>query len=99
VLTASGGQEALKIAEAHHGAIDLLLSDVVLPQISGPALAAQLLQSRKALRVMLMSGYPADAFSANREIANTAFLAKPFTIDELVRTVRSALDPGRPCSA
>ena len=42
-----------------------------------------------------MSGFPSDAFSANREFAHAAFLAKPFTIDELVRTVRSALDAGR----
>jgi len=91
VLTATGGAEALAVAQAHRGHIDLLLTDVVLPQISGPSLACQLLISRQDLRIMLMSGYPADAFTAKREIAQAAFLAKPFTIDELIRTVRSSL--------
>jgi two-component system cell cycle sensor histidine kinase/response regulator CckA len=95
VLLASAGQEALDVAERHAGRIDLLLTDVVLPQLSGHALAAQLVQLRKDLRVVLMSGFPSDAFSAHREFAHAAFLAKPFTIDELVRTVRSALDAGR----
>jgi CheY-like chemotaxis protein len=95
LLTAGAGEEALRVAERHAGVIDLLLTDVVLPQLGGHALAAQLVQLRKDLRVVLMSGFPSDAFSANREFAHAAFLAKPFTIDELMRTVRSALDAGR----
>jgi PAS domain S-box-containing protein len=96
VIAASQGSDALRLAQAHAGRIDLLLADVVLPKMSGPALAARLVALRPGLKVVLMSGYPADAFSASREVANAAFLAKPFTIDELTRVVRLTVDAAKP---
>ncbi len=92
VLAASHAEEAVRHAAQHRGDIHLLLTDVAMPKTSGTALAGQLAATRPAMRIIFMSGYAVDAFAVNREVGGAGFLAKPFTIDELTRAVRAALD-------
>ncbi len=93
VLAARDGDEALTRAAAHDARIDLLLSDVVMPGLSGPELARRLKQARPSARVLFMSGYAADVVADEGALLGDAdLLAKPFTPDELVRRVREALD-------
>jgi two-component system, cell cycle sensor histidine kinase and response regulator CckA len=93
VLAADDVEDALALCEAHDGPIDLLLTDVVMPGMSGPALAGRLLSARPALKVVFMSGYTDDAVARNGVLEPGAtFLQKPFSIDVLLRTVREVLD-------
>jgi CheY-like chemotaxis protein len=96
VLCAASGQEALRLFRAHGSSIDLVLSDVVMPGQSGPALAAQLTSERPGLRILHMSGYIDDAVALADP---AAFLQKPFTPDLLVRKVREVLSAPAPLSA
>ncbi len=95
VLTAETGVEALKLGKAHPGAIDLLLTDVVMPQMGGRDLADQLLELRPRMKVLFMSGYT-DTAIVNHGVLDpgTAFLQKPFTAELLDRKVREVLDGG-----
>ena len=88
VLQAGNGLDALAVAERHRGEIDLLLTDVVMPRLSGPELARQLQMIRPGLQVLFMSGYN-DSRLVNRGVARstTNLLVKPFTPDQLVRRV------------
>jgi two-component system cell cycle sensor histidine kinase/response regulator CckA len=100
VLEAGGGEEAVEIAVRHEGPIDLLLSDVVMPGMGGPALAHKIRQLRPATRILLMSGYTDDAILHHGGLAgNLAFLAKPFTPDGLLRRVREVLKAPAPGAA
>ncbi len=87
VIDAGTGVEAIDAAAAHDGPIDLLVSDVVLPGMSGRDLAILLRAARPDLRVLLMSGYPADA-----TVGETPFLPKPFSPSALAARVRDVLD-------
>jgi PAS domain S-box-containing protein len=90
VLEAANASDAVEISATHAGAIDLLLTDVVMPVTSGPALAALLMRERAAMRVLFVSGY-ADDRSASKIPPDAAFLEKPFTPDLLIRKLREAL--------
>jgi two-component system, cell cycle sensor histidine kinase and response regulator CckA len=91
-LLAATPREALDLAERHDGPIHLMMSDVVLPEMSGPSLAAQILVSRPALPVVYMSGYTDDAIVHHGVLdPQTQFLQKPFTSKALARKVRSVL--------
>ena len=93
VLEASHGPEALEIAARHEGNIDLLLTDVVMPHMSGKELAQQLQRERPGLRVLFISGYSAEAIERHGVLVpGTAFLQKPLQPDVLLRTVREVLD-------
>jgi two-component system, cell cycle sensor histidine kinase and response regulator CckA len=93
VLAAADGADAVRIAERHGGTIHLLLTDMVMPGMSGRELAAQLAARRPGLRVVYMSGYPGDAAARGGALAQgSAFLQKPFEPDALARKVREALD-------
>jgi PAS domain S-box-containing protein len=92
VLVASDGDEALRVAQNHPGVIDLLLTDLVLPGFNGQTLAVRLRAMRPHLSILFSSGYSADAFKPSMELGQTGFLAKPYTIDELMRAVRTAID-------
>ena len=82
VLEARHGEEALEIAERFKGAIHLLLTDLVMPKLSGRQLAELLLKSRPALKVLYVSGYMDDAIIRHGLLmASTAFLQKPFSPD------------------
>jgi PAS domain S-box-containing protein len=92
VLTASSGEEALKVAAEFSGKIHLLLTDVVMPGMNGRVLAEQLLPKRPGLKVLYMSGYT-DSFIAGHGVLEegTHLLHKPFTEDVLISKVREVL--------
>jgi CheY-like chemotaxis protein len=96
VLEAANGEEALRVAEAHEGPLDLLLSDVVMPRMGGPELAQALLAKRPSVKVLYMSGYT-DHPMVRRGVVNAgvAFLQKPFTPTVLVSRVREVLEAPR----
>jgi two-component system cell cycle sensor histidine kinase/response regulator CckA len=90
VLHAANGPQALKLWEQHRDAIRLLLTDIVMPQgMSGRELAARLRTSDQALRVVFMSGYSPEM--AGRQ-AGQDFIQKPYSSQQLLETVRQALD-------
>ncbi|HXO84936.1 MAG TPA: PAS domain S-box protein, partial [Gemmatimonadales bacterium] len=93
VLAASDATTALRLVERHGGTIHLLLTDVVMPGMSGRDLADQLSARRPGTRVLYMSGYPGDAVVQHGELQpGAAFLQKPFSPDGLARKVRDVLD-------
>jgi CheY-like chemotaxis protein len=92
VLEAADAAEASRLADAHPGRIDLLITDVMMPGGSGPELARRLRTRRPDLRVLMMSGYPEDADARVEGQAGwTAWLEKPFTPDRLMEKVRICL--------
>ncbi|MCL4213669.1 MAG: response regulator [Gemmatimonadales bacterium] len=93
VLTAADGEEALRVVATHPTRIDLLVSDVVMPGMGGPALARALRERFPWLQVLLMSGYTADALRDGEVPQGAVFVAKPFSPDDLARRVRDLLDP------
>jgi signal transduction histidine kinase len=97
VVKAGSGPEALRICGEHPGAIDLLLTDVVMPQMSGPALVAKASALRPAMQILYMSGHAeeeiVDRGGAHGEVA---FIAKPIVPGELLRKIRELLGGGRP---
>ena len=93
VIEARNGGEALLICETHAGAIHLLLSDVVMPQMSGPELAKRLSAARPEMKVLCMSGYTDDSIVRHGVLeARFAFIQKPITPLTLTRKVREVLD-------
>ncbi len=97
VVTALDGEDALRVAVQHQGAIGLLLTDMVMPRLGGRALARQLLRARPALKVLYMSGYSDDdAVSPGLIEAGAWFISKPFTMDELIRQVDDIFEPSTP---
>jgi two-component system cell cycle sensor histidine kinase/response regulator CckA len=100
VLAAANGEEALLISARHAGDIRLLLTDVIMPRMSGSVLAQEVTKTRPTLKVIYMSGYTDDAIVHHGALdAGTHFLAKPFTSVELTRKVREVLDIGSPATA
>jgi PAS domain S-box-containing protein len=92
VLQAANGPSALAVAESHPGAIDLLLTDVIMPGMSGSDLALRLNAVRPATRVLYMSGYTANVIGREGVLASdTAFIQKPFTPEALLDKVREVL--------
>ncbi|HEY7253905.1 MAG TPA: ATP-binding protein [Methylomirabilota bacterium] len=99
VIEARNGAEALLLSERHQGPLDLLLTDVVMPRMSGRELAERLTPLRPDLSVLYMSGYTDDAVIRHGVLgAGTAFLQKPFTPAILVGRVRETLDLSRPAA-
>jgi two-component system cell cycle sensor histidine kinase/response regulator CckA len=93
VLEAFDGAEALELAAGHGGAIDLLVTDIVMPRKTGPQVAAVLQAQRPELKVLYVSGY-ADEAIVPLALAgsDTAFVQKPFTRERLAAAVRELLD-------
>jgi CheY-like chemotaxis protein len=93
VLVAASADEAERICLDHPGPVHLLLTDVVMPRVSGIELAARLRPLRAAMRVLYMSGYTDDIVLRRGAFESGArLLPKPFTPDSLIRAVREALD-------
>jgi PAS domain S-box-containing protein len=94
LLEARHGVEALELSKNFEGTIDLLLTDMVMPQMSGRELAENLMPLRPGMKVLFMSGYTEDAITRQGVMTpGTAFLEKPFTPDSLARKIRALLDP------
>jgi CheY-like chemotaxis protein len=95
VLAADGGPEALALAAAHEGRIDLLVSDVVMPGMLGKDLAERLTAERPDTRVLYMSGYAQPVLASQGTLdPGVMLLEKPFTAADLLRAVRHRLDGG-----
>ena len=93
VLEAAHGAAALQISERYEGAIHLLLTDVVMPGLTGSELAQRLTAERKEMKVLFMSGYTDDAVILRGVLTKEMpFVQKPFTIVQLARKVRDVLD-------
>src|SRR5262249_16964587 len=92
VLAASRGMEALQIAEFIEEDIDLLVTDVVIPQMSGREVVMRLAPGRPNMRVLYLSGYTDDLILQHGALEpGAAFLQKPFSATDLARKVREAL--------
>ena len=88
VLAASGPAEALRLVAAHDGEIDVLVTDIVMPLVSGPELAAQVREARPDVRLVFLSGYTAEAVRDRGDLPpGSAFLEKPFDDISFLRTV------------
>jgi len=93
VLPAGHGEEALSLAERHEGPIQLLITDIVMPNMSGKALADRLAEVRPDTPVVYMSGYTDNAIVHHGVLdEGTAYVQKPFTPDGLLRKVREVMD-------
>jgi two-component system, cell cycle sensor histidine kinase and response regulator CckA len=93
VVEAGNGSEALRIYEDNPEAIDLVLTDLVMPEMGGHELIEQLRVRNPALRVVFMSGYAETALANNGPMpARTGFVEKPFTVETLMRQLREVLD-------
>jgi two-component system cell cycle sensor histidine kinase/response regulator CckA len=93
VLEAGNGIEAIQVANNFTGTIDLLLTDVIMPNMGGEQLAAELLRIRPNLKVLYMSGYPNAGMAWSGTLASAVvLLEKPFSREILMRRLRQALD-------
>ncbi|HEY6328974.1 MAG TPA: ATP-binding protein [Blastocatellia bacterium] len=92
VLDADAGATAIDISDRHEGRIDLVITDIVMPDLSGPRLADILLSRRTDLKVLYMSGHTEDAIARSRLVAGAPFLQKPFTGAVLCQKVREVLN-------
>jgi DNA-binding NtrC family response regulator len=98
VLPSQNGREALDIAEHYPGSIDVLVTDVIMPQIRGLELAKRATELHPDLCVILMSGYSEDALMENRLLSERSMtlIQKPFDPEELAHKIRESLN--RNCS-
>ncbi len=95
MLGAEDSDAALALVAAHAGKIDLLITDVVLPGLSGPLLAERIAALRPGMKVLFISGYPEQILDRSDSFEGAVgFLAKPFRPAELARKIRSMLDAG-----
>jgi DNA-binding NtrC family response regulator len=100
VVGACDGEDALAVLAERRGPVDMVLSDVVMPRLGGPALVERLLRERPGLRVLFMSGYTDDAMVRHGLLADrVAFIQKPFTPSQLAQRVRAVLDAPAPAAA
>ena len=90
VLTANDGEQGLEVLAAHDD-IDLLISDVVMPNMDGPAMVARARVSHPHLPVLFMSGYAEEQLRKSIDIANVAFLPKPFSVNQLAQAARDTM--------
>jgi two-component system cell cycle sensor histidine kinase/response regulator CckA len=91
-VEANDGEEAYRIVHGAPQALDLVLTDVMMPKMGGPELARRVAQLRPDLRVLFMSGYSDDAVVRSIERSASLFLVKPFTASALLEKVRLALE-------
>ena len=100
VLQAGNGLEAIAVSDAHAGAIDILITDIVMPRMGGPELVEQLRQKRMSVRVIFMSGYTEAAALENLKLgADAVLLTKPFSTEMLARRVSEFCKPASKAAA
>lgn len=93
VIVAANGPEALKTADTHSGPIDLVLSDVIMPQMPGPQMVAQLLAQRPSVRVLLMSGFAQPILDAGGHLdEGMTLIEKPFSGPTLLAKIAQILE-------
>jgi two-component system cell cycle sensor histidine kinase/response regulator CckA len=92
VLEAVSGLEALEVVEREKGKIDLIVSDVVMPEMDGPTMFAELRKRGVGAKVVFVSGYAEEAFAKNLPAGDFGFLPKPFTLKQLIEIVKTHLD-------
>jgi two-component system, cell cycle sensor histidine kinase and response regulator CckA len=92
VLVARDVKEAIEIAMEHKGPLDLLLTDVVMPDLSGPQLAEHLQPFRPQMKVLYMSGYPDALVASSTRGSQVDLINKPFTEEDLLRRLREVLE-------
>jgi two-component system cell cycle sensor histidine kinase/response regulator CckA len=93
VLEADSGEMALRLFGENHDTIDLVLSDVVMPEMDGPTLLKELRKRGAKTKIVFISGYAEDAFEKNLEgQTDFAFLPKPFTLKQLAEAVKQAME-------
>jgi two-component system cell cycle sensor histidine kinase/response regulator CckA len=92
VVEAGSGVEALSAIERNGGDVDLVVSDVVMPEMDGPTLLRELRQKRPDMKVIFISGYAEEAFKKNLpEGERFTFLPKPFSLKDLVAAVKETM--------
>ncbi len=92
VIEAEGGKTAIDIVRGGQTTIDLLVTDVVMPQMNGPALVAEIRRMRPGLKVIFISGYAEDAFRGGLDsLGDVAFLPKPFSLKQLAAKVKETI--------
>jgi PAS domain S-box-containing protein len=99
VLEASNGMEALQICESYQGRIDMLLTDYIMPGLSGPGLGTLAIKQRPTLRIICMSGYTDRITQVPDSCKTITFLQKPFSLSTLAQTVRHVLTDDQRYSA
>ena len=92
VCEASDGHEAFELMQARLKPVDLVLTDIIMPQMSGTELAQRLTETHPSVPVLFMSGFCEDPAVQNVECASARFLAKPFSSNALLDKVRVVLD-------
>jgi DNA-binding response OmpR family regulator len=93
VLVADSGATALRIAEEYSGAIPLIVTDVIMPGLSGRQAAETVKAARSEVDILFISGYTSEAIAKHGVLEPGAkFLSKPFTTEDLLRKVRDVLD-------
>jgi two-component system, cell cycle sensor histidine kinase and response regulator CckA len=99
MLEASDGVRALEVAAAHKGPIHMLITDVVMPRLSGREVATQIAEQRRDVKVLYISGYTDDSVFRHGVLeGGVAFLQKPFNLKVLAQKIREVLD-GQPAAA
>ena len=94
VIEASNGIEAMEALEECNGALDLVVSDVVMPEMDGPTLLKVMREKNPDIKIIFVSGYAEDAFEKSLpENQQFAFLPKPFTLSQLVAAVKETMAP------
>jgi two-component system cell cycle sensor histidine kinase/response regulator CckA len=99
VLEASNGIEALQICEGYPGRIDMLLTDYIMPGLSGPRLGTFAVKQHPSLRIICMSGYTDRITHLPDSCKTITFLQKPFSLSTLAETMRHVLTEHQPYSA
>ena len=92
VIEASEVQQAIEIGKGYPQKIDLMITDVIMPEMSGVDLARRVVKFRPDIRVIYMSGYRRDALAQQGLQKDMIFLQKPFQVEELILKVREALE-------
>ena len=91
-LSAADGLDALQIIENEPGPVDLMLTDMIMPNMMGSELAQHVARLRPNMRILMMSGFSDDPLVRSFERVPSVFIAKPFTAATLCEKVRQALD-------